>query len=687
MSALEIQVPDIGDFGDVPVIEIHVSPGDVVAVDDSLVTLESDKATMDVPSPAAGTVSELRIDVGDTVSQGSVLMVLEAEGAAGTPPKEHVHESAHPDPGEKTGYGSASGVYDKIEVSVPDIGDFEGVPVIEVLVNAGDTVAVDDPLITLESDKATMDVPAPAAGTVVAVKVNVGDTVSAGHPILDLRTGEAPAAAEQTAAQAPSPVARPPMTERGDVHAEVLVLGAGPGGYSAAFRAADLGKSVVLVDRGERLGGVCLNIGCIPSKALLHAARVIAETKEMSAYGLSFAEPQIDIDKLRDWKESVVKRLTGGLAGLAKQRKIEVVRGNGMFTSMNQIQVTVDDGSVKTVSFEQAIIAAGSEPMTLPFIPNDDPRVIDSTGALALDDIPERLLVLGGGIIGLEMATVYFELGSQITVVELMDQLIPGVDKDIVTPLTKRITKRYQNIYLKTKVTAVEAGDDGLRVRFEGAGAPDTDTFDKVLVAVGRRPNGRLIGAENAGVLIDERGFILVDKQQRTNVPHIFAIGDVVGQPMLAHKGIHEGKVAAEVTAGMPSYFDAKVIPSVAYTDPEVAWVGVTENEAKAAGVKYGKGVFPWLASGRSLTLGRDEGITKVIFDESTDRIIGCGIVGPNAGDLIAEATLAIEMGSDATDIGLTIHPHPTLSETIGMAAEAFEGTITDLYLPKKKTK
>jgi dihydrolipoamide dehydrogenase len=685
MSAVEIQVPDIGDFGDVPVIEIHVSPGDVVAVDDPLVTLESDKATMDVPSPAAGTVSELRIGVGDTVSQGTVLMVVEAEGTPGTPPKEHVHESAHPDPGEKTGYGSASGVYDQIEVSVPDIGDFDAVPVIEVLVNAGDTVAVDDPLITLESDKATMDVPAPAAGTVVAVKVNVGDAVSAGHPILDLRTGEAPVAGEQPAAPAPSPVARPPMTERGDVHAEVLVLGAGPGGYSAAFRAADLGKSVVLVDRGERLGGVCLNIGCIPSKALLHAARVIAETKEMAAHGLSFAEPQIDIDKLRDWKESVVKRLTGGLAGLAKQRKVEVVRGNGMFTSMNQIQVTVDDGSVKTVSFEQAIIAAGSEPMTLPFIPNDDPRVIDSTGALALDDIPERLLVLGGGIIGLEMATVYSELGAQITVVELMDQLIPGVDKDIVTPLTKRITKQYQNIYVKTKVTGVEAADDGLRVRFEGGGAPESDTFDKVLVAVGRRPNGRTIGAENAGVLVDERGYIQVDKQQHTNVPHIFAIGDIVGQPMLAHKGIHEGKVAAEVAAGMPSFFDAKVIPSVAYTDPEVAWVGVTENEAKAAGVKYGKGVFPWLASGRSLTLGRDEGITKVIFDESTDRIIGCGIVGPNAGDLIAEAALAIEMGADAADIGLTIHPHPTLSETIGMAAEAFEGTITDLYLPKKK--
>jgi dihydrolipoamide dehydrogenase len=684
MSAVEIPVPDIGDFSDVPVIEILVSPGDVVAVDDPLVTLESDKATMDVPSPSAGTVSELRIAVGDSVSQGSVLMVLEAEGAPGLPPKERVHESAHPDPGEKTGYGSASGVYDKIEVSVPDIGDFDAVPVIEVMVSVGDTVAVDDPLITLESDKATMDVPAPAAGTVVAVKVNVGDNVSAGHPILDLRTGEAPAS-DEAAAPAPSPVARPPMTERGDVHAEVLVLGAGPGGYTAAFRAADLGKSVVLVDRGERLGGVCLNIGCIPSKALLHAARVIAETKEMAAHGLSFAEPQIDIDKLRGWKDGVVKRLTGGLAGLAKQRKVEVVRGTGTFTSMNQIRVTADDGTVKTVSFEQAIIAAGSEPMTLPFIPNDDPRVIDSTGALELEGIPERLLVLGGGIIGLEMATVYSELGAQITVAELMDQLIPGADKDIVTPLTKRITKQYQNIYLKTKVTAVEATDDGLRVRFEGRGAPESDTFDKVLVAVGRRPNGRTIGAENAGVLVDERGYIQVDKQQRTNVPHIFAIGDIVGQPMLAHKGTHEGKVAAEVAAGMPSFFDAKVIPSVAYTDPEVAWVGVTENEAKAAGVKYGKGVFPWVASGRSLTLARDEGITKVLFDESTDRIIGCGIVGPNAGDLIAEAALAIEMGSDAADIGLTIHPHPTLSETIGMAAEAFEGTITDLYLPKKK--
>jgi dihydrolipoamide dehydrogenase len=685
VSAVEIQVPDIGDFSDVPVIEIHVNPGDVVAVDDPLVTLESDKATLDVPAPVAGTVSQLRIGVGDTVSQGSVIMVMEAAGAPGVPPKERVHESAHPAPTEPTGYGSESGVYDRIEVTVPDIGDFDQVPVIEVHVRAGDTVAVDDPLITLESDKATLDVPAPTAGTVTAVKVDVGDTVSAGHPILDLRTGEAAPAAAPAAAQATAPAARPPATERGDVHAEVLVLGGGPGGYTAAFRAADLGKSVVLVDRWPALGGVCLNVGCIPSKALLHAARVIAETKEMAEHGLSFGPPDIDVDKLRGWKDGVVKRLTGGLAGLAKQRKVTTLRGTGVFTSMNQVQVTAEDGSTKSVSFEQAIIAAGSEPVTLPFIPHDDPRVIDSTGALELDGVPRRLLVLGGGIIGLEMATVYSELGSRITVVELMDQLIPGADKDLVTPLTKRISKRYDNIYLKTKVTAVQAGADGLTVRFEGGGAPESETFDKVLVAVGRRPNGRSIGAESAGVRVDERGYIPVDKQQRTSAPHIFAIGDVVGQPMLAHKAIHEGRVAAEVAAGQNSYFDAKVIPSVAYTDPEVAWAGVTENEAKAAGVKYGKGVFPWAASGRSLSLGRDEGVTKLLFDHSTERIIGCGIVGPNAGDLIAEAAVAIEMGADAADIGLTIHPHPTLSETIGMAAEAFEGTITDLYLPKKK--
>jgi dihydrolipoamide dehydrogenase len=471
-----------------------------------------------------------------------------------------------------------------------------------------------------------------------------------------------------------------------DVSAEVLVLGAGPGGYSAAFRAADLGKSVVLVDSSPILGGVCLNVGCIPSKALLHAARVIAETKEMAEHGLAFGEPAVDLDKLRDWKESVVRRLTNGLAGLAKQRKVKVVTGYGSFASPNHLEVTGgDDGSRTVVGFEQAIIACGSEPVTLPFIPHDDERVIDSTGALELGGVPERLLVVGGGIIGLEMATVYSELGAKVTIVELLDQLIPGADKDLVNPLFKRISKRYEAIYLTTKVTQVDAASEGLVVHFEGAKAPETATFDQVLVAVGRRPSGALIGADRAGVAVDERGFIGVDKQQRTNVPHIFAIGDVVGQPMLAHKATHEGHVAAEVAAGKPSYFDVRGIPSVAYTDPEVAWVGVTETEAKAAGVTYGKGTFPWAASGRSLSLGRDEGMTKLLFDETTHRLIGAGAVGPNAGELVAETALAVEMGADATDVALTVHPHPTLSETVGLAAEAFEGTITDLYLPRKR--
>jgi dihydrolipoamide dehydrogenase len=446
----------------------------------------------------------------------------------------------------------------------------------------------------------------------------------------------------------------------------------------------------VLVERYPTLGGVCLNVGCIPSKALLHAAKVIAETREMSERGLGFTPPQIDVDQLRGWKDGVVKRLVGGVGGLAKQRKVTVVTGRGEFTSLNQLEVTVEnpgDGpGVLTIGFEQAIIACGSEAVRLPFIPYDDSRVIDSTGALELVDIPERLLVLGGGIIGLEMATVYHELGSKVTVVELMDQLIPGADKDIVAPLAKRVGGLYERVLLSTKVTDVQARPEGLAVTLEGAGAPPgQEIFDKVLVSVGRRPNGRGIGAENAGVSVDERGFIPVDKQQRTNVPHIFAIGDVVGQPMLAHKATHEGKVAAEVAAGKPSYFDAKVIPSVAYTDPEVAWAGLTETEAKEAGLAYGKGVFPWAASGRSLSLGRDEGLTKLIFDESSGRLLGCGIVGPDAGDLIAEAVLAIEMGCDASDIGLSVHPHPTLSETIGLAAEAFEGTITDLFSPRRR--
>ena len=577
-----------------------------------------------------------------------------------------------------------------IEIKVPDIGDFKDVPIIEILVKAGDAIQPEDPLIVLESDKATMEVPSPAAGLVKELKVNVGDRVGKGAVILLLESAAAETAAPAATgvAEAPRPTEAPkPASETtADLHAEVLVLGAGPGGYTAAFRAADLGAKVVLVERWPMLGGVCLNVGCIPSKALLHAAKVIEEAHEMGENGVSFAAPTVDLDRLRGWKEGVVKRLTGGLGAMAKQRKVTVVTGVGRFASPNAVEVTAEDGATKLVSFDKAIIAAGSEPVTLPFIPHDDPRVIDSTGALALADVPKRLLVLGGGIIGLEMATVYHALGSLVTIVELMDQIIPGADKDIVAPLAKRIGKKYEKILLKTKVIAVKAEPAGLRVTFEAAdGKKSEDVFDKLLVAVGRKPNGKLIDAESAGVTPDERGFIAVDRQMRTNVPHIFAIGDIVGQPMLAHKATHEAKVAAEVACGHKSVFDAKVIPSVAYTDPEVAWVGLTETEAKAKGLKFGKATFPWAASGRALSLGRDEGATKLLFDEETKRLIGCGIVGVNAGDLIAEAALAIEMGADAEDIGLTIHPHPTLSETIGMAAELFEGTITDLIPPKKR--
>jgi dihydrolipoamide dehydrogenase len=579
-----------------------------------------------------------------------------------------------------------------IEVNVPDIGDFKEVEIIEVHVKPGDRLAAEDPMITLESDKASMEVPAPQAGTVKEMKVKAGDRVSEGDLILVLETAAAEAREEAEPKQAerkeesPKQAAAPAKVEagKGDIQAEVLVLGSGPGGYTAAFRAADLGKKVVLVERYPTLGGVCLNVGCIPSKALLHAAKVIAEAREMAEHGLSFGKPEIDLDKLADWKDGVVQRLTGGLAGLAKQRKVQVVQGVGKFVSANQLEVA--DANVTTiVGFEQAIIATGSEAIFLPFIPKDDPRVMDSTGALELDDVPERLLVLGGGIIGLEMATVYHELGSKITVVELLDQLIPGVDPDIIRPLHKRIEKLYENIFLATRVTGVKAGKNGLEVTFEGKQAPQTDSFDKVLVAVGRRPNGKSIGAEAAGVEVDAQGFIPVDRQQRTNVHHIFAIGDVVGQPMLAHKATHEAKVAAEVAAGRNSFFDVKCIPSVAYTDPEVAWAGVTETEAKKNGIKYGKGAFPWAASGRALGIARPEGLTKLLFDEATERVIGAGIVGPNAGDLIAEVALAIEMGADAADIGLTVHPHPTLSETVAFSAEAFEGTLTDLYLPKRK--
>jgi len=578
-----------------------------------------------------------------------------------------------------------------MDIKVPDIGDFDEVPVIGILVSVGDAVAEEDPLVELESDKATMEVPSPAAGVVKEIKVAEGDKVSEGSVILVLETADA---RETPAAPAPAPaaVATPTAvaasgtaTGTGDIHGEVVVLGSGPGGYTAAFRAADLGKKVVLIERNPTLGGVCLNVGCIPSKALLHVAKVITEAEEMATHGVSFGKPKINLDELRSFKDGVVGQLTGGLTGLAKGRKVETVRGTGKFTGPNMIEVTSDEGT-KTVSFDQCIIAAGSEPVELPFLPHDDPRVLDSTGALELADIPKRMLVLGGGIIGLEMACVYDALGSRITVVEFMDQLMPGADKDMVKPLHTRIAKRYENILLKTKVTAMEAQKKGLKVTFEDAnGEVTTDTFDKVLVAVGRKPNGKLINAEAAGVAVDERGFVAVDNQQRTGVPHIFAIGDLVGQPMLAHKAVHEGKVAAEVASGHKRAFDATVIPSVAYTDPEVAWVGVTETEAKAKGLKIGKGVFPWAASGRALANGRSEGLTKVIFDPADDRVIGAAIVGTNAGDLIAEVALAIEMGADAVDLGHTIHPHPTLSETVNFAAEMFEGTITDLMPPKKR--
>lgn len=469
------------------------------------------------------------------------------------------------------------------------------------------------------------------------------------------------------------------------IQTEVVVLGSGPGGYTAAFRAADLGKKVVIIERYEILGGVCLNVGCIPSKALLHAAKVIDEAEEMADRGLQFGKPKIDNKKLREWKNSVVNKLTGGLKTLAKMRKIDVVTGVGKFISDHEIEVTAKDGKKETVKFENAIIAAGSRPIQLPFLP-EDPRIMDSTGALEIEDINAKMLVIGGGIIGFEMATVYSTLGAEVTVVELLDQILPGVDADIMMPLYKRMKPRLKNIYLKTKVTKVEAKKDGLYVTFEGEGAPDKpEKFDRILCSVGRRPNGDQIDAAKAGVKVDERGFIPVDKQQRTNVPHIFAIGDVVGNPMLAHKAMPEGRVAAEVIAGLKHYFDPKCIPNVAYTDPEVAWVGVSENEAKAKGIKYAKGVFPWAASGRSLGIGRSEGLTKLIIDEATKRVIGAGIVGPNAGELIAEVGLAIEMGSDVEDVALTIHPHPTLSETISLAAEVIEGTVTDLYLPKKK--
>ena len=607
------------------------------------------------------------------------------------------------------------------EIRVPDIGGVDGVDIVEVLVAPGDRLELDQGLVTLESDKASMEVPSPVAGTVREVKVSVGDRVAEGDVLASVEvaetegastdgpgTGEAetdeeggpprrpetaPTRAESTAdggtsarpaEEAPFVLPKAPDVDT-DLRADLVVLGAGPGGYSAAFRAADLGLDVILVERHASLGGVCLNVGCIPSKALLHAAAVIEETRGMAEHGVSFGEPTIDIEALGRWRDGVVGRLTGGLTGLAKRRKVRVVRGTGTFRDAHRLDVD-HEGETTTIAFGQIVLAVGSRPVKLGLFPWDDSRVMDSTDALRLDEIPQRMLVVGGGIIGLEMATVYHALGSRITVVELLDGLIPGADRDIVKPLAKWAEARYEAIRLSTKVVAAEATDDGIRIRFENAdGSTDEDTFDRVLVAVGRRPNGDLVDAAAAGLEVDERGFVAVDRQMRTHLPHIYAIGDLVGQPMLAHKAVHEGHVAAEAAAGERSYFDARVIPSVAYTDPEVAWVGLTETEARGEGREIETAGFPWAANGRSLTLGREDGVTKLVLEPGTGRILGAGITGPSAGDLIAEIALAIEMGAVAEDVAKTIHPHPTLSETVGMSAEAFEGTLTDLYLPRRQ--
>ena len=594
-----------------------------------------------------------------------------------------------------------------VEVKVPDIGDFDGIPVIEILVAVGDTVAKDQGLVTLESDKATMEVPSSAAGVVKELKVKLGDSVSEGSVIAVVEIAESAASptgavVARSAAGEGAPASMPPSQpspagggrsestpasasgRKADIECRMLVLGAGPGGYTAAFRSADLGLDTVLVERYAALGGVCLNVGCIPSKALLHAAAVIDEAAHASDYGIDFGAPKIALDTLRAYKEKVVGQLTKGLAGMSKQRKVRVVQGSGRFVSPNEIEVQGDAGT-QLIRFDHCIIAAGSQPVKLPAFPWDDARVMDSTDALELKDIPKSLLVVGGGIIGLEMATVYRALGSAVTVVEFMDQLMPGADTDLIKPLADRLKKQGVAIHLKTRVTEAKATHDGIVCGFDGASIPANDTYDRVLVAVGRTPNGNKLDADKAGVAVTERGFINVDRQMRTNVPHIFAIGDIIGQPMLAHKATHEGKLAAEVAAGEKKEWVARVIPSVAYTDPEIAWVGITETEAKAKGLKVGVGKFPWAASGRAIGIGRTEGFTKLIFDEASHRIVGGAIVGVHAGDLIAEVTLAIEMGCEVADIGHTIHPHPTLSESVGMAAEVFDGTITDLYIPKKK--
>ena len=582
-----------------------------------------------------------------------------------------------------------------IPIPIPDIGDFDSVEVIEVMVKVGDLIKKEDSLITVESDKASMDIPSPFEGVVKEIKIKVGDQVKQGVEILTISPTEKSAEStpikqvkkkSESTQKNESPKVKPQATEgkTPDLICEVVVLGSGPGGYTAAFRAADLGKKVILIERYSTIGGVCLNVGCIPSKALLHTAKVITDAEDTAHHGVTFSKPKIDLEQLRDWKSNkVVKKLTMGLSQMAKQRNVEIIEGTGVFLTPHQIEVAMADKSKKVISFDSAIIAAGSQPTSIPDTP-DDPRIMDSTGALELKDIPKKLLIIGGGIIGLEMGTVYEALGSSVSVVELTDGLIQGCDRDIVRPLQRRMEKRFEDIWLETKVTKMEAKKEGVVVHFEGNNAPKESLFDRVLVAVGRKPNGHNIDASKAGVNVDEQGFIAANKQMKTNVNHIYAIGDIIGEPMLAHKATHEGKIAAEVIAGEKVEFQAMTIPSVAYTDPEIAWAGITEEEAKTKNIEIEKAVFPWAASGRAISTNRTEGMTKLIFDKKTQRIIGAAIVGTNAGELIAETVLSIEMGADAHDIGLSIHPHPTLSESVAMASEIKEGTITDLYIKKK---
>jgi dihydrolipoamide dehydrogenase len=694
MSRVDLIVPDIGNAHDVDVVDVLVKPGDVIEVDSPLVTLETDKASMDVPSTSAGTVAEVLLKRGDKASAGTVIARIEPSAAgvgasAATP-------SASTDASSDVTFTESFDA-DELERTVTQ-------PVLKQPFPAGNGAAgvphaASEEEAVFEAEPfAPGPAPAPQGGAAPVASPAVAVTQTAPAQV-------APAPAQAFAPPDSSPATEPELSARhesaGDTvrmpipdlsklraendfnrSTQLLVLGSGPGGYTAAFRAADLGLQVTLVERWSSLGGVCLNVGCIPSKALLHAAKVIEDAEAMSEHGIAFGAPALDLDRLREWKGSVVKKLTGGLSMLAKQRKVAVVQGTGRFVSPNIIEVMSNSGSER-IRFDQCIIAVGSEPIRLPGLPND-PRIMDSTDALELPEFSGGLLVVGGGIIGLEMACVYDALGGRVSVVELTPQLIPGCDPDLVRPLERRIRSRYEQILLGTKVTKVEPLLDGVRVTFEGEKAPEPTMFDRLLVAVGRVPNGKTIAADAAGVKVTDRGFIPVDKQMRTNVPHIFAIGDVASNPMLAHKAMHEAKVAAEVAAGEKSVFDARVIPSVAYTDPEIAWVGLTEIEAKAKNIPYKKGTFPWVASGRSLSLGRDEGFTKMLFDPETHRVLGGGIVGTNAGDLISEIALAIETGCDAADVGLTIHPHPTLSETVAAAADAFEGTLTDLYIPKK---